>query len=302
MGKYCVNCGNELHIGARFCGKCGAPVASAARPAPQPAYTRQRSLEAAKKKKGANALCIVLVILLAVQTIVVALYGWPGFAVGGKIKPPVVLESNSFTLQEGQTAIKADNGVTIDFGCLLEAGEEITVEKVKPSRVDSEVEIYAYNFELSSGQPEGAIELTIPYDDADLGADEELLSVCGKYLNEQTGEWEDVFYTVDVQANEVHIITDHLSTYSAFKIMNPTKRSAYISDVNVYAAYMTMEQADALLKTYAAQGPTWQEDVTSSFLSATGTLEYFIESNMHTLLCRWAARMTSLSASRFKAP
>lgn len=308
MGKYCVNCGTDLHSGARFCGKCGASVVSAPTPpkqaapvAPPPAYmppkpqtqpaysapvaaNRTHPVKAAKKKKDSNALCVVLAIVLVLQTAVVALYGWPGFVVGGIIRPLAVLESNSFTIQEGQTAIKTDSGVMVDFGCLLEAGEEITVEKVKPASVDSDVEIYAYNFELSSGRPEGAIELTIPYNDEGLSTDEELLSVCGKYLNEQTGEWEDVFYTVDTQANEVHIITDHLSTYSAFKIVNPTKRSAYISDVNVYAAYMTMDQADALLKTYATQGPTWQEDVVSSYLSATGTLDYFIESNMHTLL------------------
>ena len=44
MGKYCVNCGKELHTGARFCAKCGAAVLDApaklapvvqSKPAPQ---------------------------------------------------------------------------------------------------------------------------------------------------------------------------------------------------------------------------------------------------------------------------
>lgn len=173
---------------------------------------------------------------------------------------------------------------SVDFGCLLEEGDEITIEKVKPAPIDDDVEIYAYDFKLSSGQPGGAIELTLPYDDKGLEKDEEILSVCGKYLNEQTGEWEDVFYTVDTEANEVRIITDHLSTYSVFKITNPTKRSAYISDVNVYAAYMTTAQAEAVLKAYAAQGASWQEDVVGSFLGATGTLEYFTATSVPTLL------------------
>ncbi len=333
MGKYCVNCGNKLHTGARFCGKCSAPVVNApapstpanaaaqtsippAQPQAQPVYiasqpqtqptysapmaaNRVQPARTAKKKKGSSALCVILAIVLAAQTTIVALYGWPGFAAGGKIKPLTVLESDTFTLQEGQTSIETGSGASMGFGCLLEDGEEITVERVKPASVDRDVEIYAYSFKLSSGQPEGAIELIIPYDDAGLSTDEELQSVCGKYLNEQTGKWEDVFYTVDTQANEVHIITDHLSTYSAFKIVDPTKRSAYISDVNVYAVYMTMEQADALLKTYSAQGPTWQEDVVSSYLSATGSLEYFIESNMHTLLSLGGA-YNDLVSSRFQ--
>lgn len=92
--------------------------------------------------------------------------------------------------------------------------------RVTPPTVDKDVEIFAYDFKLSSGQPGGAIEFIIPYDDKGLTEEEELLSVCGKYLNEETNEWEDIFYTVDTKANEVHIISDHLSTYSAFKIAN----------------------------------------------------------------------------------
>ncbi len=177
-----------------------------------------------------------------------------------------------------------DKDASADFGCLLEEGDEITINRVKLAPFDDDVKIYAYDFKLSSGQPEGAVELILPYDDQGLEEDEEILSVCGKYLNAQTGEWEDVFYTVNTEANEVRIITDHLSTYSVFKITNPTKRSAYISDVNVYAAYMNMTQAEAVLKTYAAQGASWQEDVAGSLLGATGTLSYFSATNIHTLL------------------
>ena len=223
-------------------------------------------------------------IALAIAMMIFVCVGLTGCNSGDQTKTPNVLESESFTLKEGQTAVVTKDGVIVDFGCLLEAGEEITVEKVKPAPVDSDVEIFAYNFKLSSGQPEGAIELTIPYDDTGLSAEDELLSLCGKYLNEQTGQWEDVFYTVDTAGNKVHIITDHLSTYSVFKINNPGKRSEYISDVNVYAAYMTTKQAEALLKTYAGQGASWREDVVGSFLGATGTLEYFTATSIPTLL------------------
>ena len=221
---------------------------------------------------------------LAFMMLVSICAGMTGCNSSDQTKSHSAQESNTFTLKEGQTVVETDSGVIVDFDCLLEEGEKITVEKVKPALVDSDVEIYAYDFELSSGQPEGAIELIIPYDDAGLSVDEELLSVCGKYFNKQTGEWEDAFYTVDTEANKVHIITDHLSTYSVFKIKNPTKRSAYITDVNAYAAYMTTKQAEVLLNTYAEQGATWQEDVANSFLNTTGTLEYFAATNAHTLL------------------
>jgi len=193
-------------------------------------------------------------------------------------------KAETFTVEDGQTALASKEGAAIDFGYLLEAGEELTIQKVSPASIDSDVEIYAYDFKLSSGQPEGVVELTIPYDDVGLEADEEILSVCGKYLNEETKQWEDVLYTVDAEANKVHILTDHLSTYSVFKVTNAGKRSEYISDVNVYAAYMTTKQAEQLLKTYAEQGVSWQEDVISAFLNANSSLPMFAETNIPTLV------------------
>ncbi|NMR89224.1 hypothetical protein HKB06_26125, partial [Vibrio parahaemolyticus] len=111
------------------------------------------------------------------------------------------------------------------------------------------------------------------------------------------GQWEDVFYTVDADANEVHILTDHLSTYSVFKVMNPGKRSEYISNVNAYAAYMTTKQAEQLLKTYAEQGPSWQEDVISAFLYANNSLPMFVETNIPTLLTLGGAYDEMISES-----
>ena len=107
MGKYCTNCGNELHTGARFCAKCGAAVLDApanpvpaAQPKPVPqaqtktegqpqeytppvATPKRKSAAAPKRNSGQGALCIVLSVLLVIQIAAVALYGWPGFMVGG---------------------------------------------------------------------------------------------------------------------------------------------------------------------------------------------------------------------------
>ena len=226
----------------------------------------------------------ILSILLAAVMLLSLMAGLSGCGSGNQAKTPDTQKSETFTVEDGQTALASEDGAAIDFGCLLEAGEELTIQKVSPASIDSDVEIYAYDFKLSSGQPEGTVELTIPYDDAGLGANEELLSVCGKYLNEQSGQWEDVLYTVDAEANKVHILTDHLSTYSVFKVTNAGKRSEYISDVNVYAAYMTTKQAELLLKTYAEQGVSWQEDVISAFLNANSSLPMFAETNIPTLV------------------
>ncbi|NYB73156.1 hypothetical protein HZF24_03265 [Sedimentibacter hydroxybenzoicus DSM 7310] len=226
----------------------------------------------------------ILSLLLAVAMLLSLMAGLSGCGSGNQAMTPGTQKSETFTVEDGQTALASEDGAAIDFGCLLEAGDELTIQKVSPASIDSDVEIYAYDFKLSSGQPEGTVELAIPYDDAGLGADEELLSVCGKYLNEQSGQWEDVLYTVDAEANKVHILTDHLSTYSVFKVTNAGKRSEYISDVNVYAAYMTTKQAEQLLKTYAEQGVSWQEDVISAFLNANNSLPMFAETNIPTLV------------------
>ncbi len=221
----------------------------------------------------------ILSFLLAITMLLSLTAGLSGCGSGNQAK-----KSETFTVEEGQTALASEDGAAIDFGFLLEAGEELTIQKVSPASIDSDVEIYAYDFKLSSGQPEGVVELTIPYDDVGLEADEEILSVCGKYLNEETKQWEDVLYTVDAEANKVHILTDHLSTYSVFKVTNAGKRNEYISDVNVYAAYMTTKQAEQLLKTYAEQGVSWQEDVISAFLNANSSLPMFAETNIPTLV------------------
>jgi hypothetical protein len=226
----------------------------------------------------------IVSLILAAVMLLPLITGLSGCGKGDKQSQPVTQQTETFIVQEGQTTIEMKSGVTVDFGCLLEAGDEIAVQKVSPASIDSDVEIYAYDFKLSSGQPEGVVELTIPYDDSGLSADEELLSVCGKYLNEQSGQWEDVLYTVDAEANKVHILTDHLSTYSVFKVTNAGKRSEYISDVNAYAAYMTTKQAEELLKTYAEQGASWQEDVVSAFLNANSSLPMFAVTNIPTLL------------------
>jgi hypothetical protein len=225
-----------------------------------------------------------LSLMLAAAMLLSLIAGLSSCGKGDKQSQLVTQQAETFIVQEGQTAVEMKGGVIVDFGCLLEAGDEIAVQKVTPASIDSDVEIYAYDFKLSSGQPEGTVELIIPYDDAGLGDDDEILSVCGKYLNEQSGQWEDVLYTVDAEANRVHILTDHLSTYSVFKIRNAGKRSEYISDVNAYAAYMTTKQAEELLKTYAEQGASWQEDVVSAFLNANSSLPMFAETNIPTLL------------------
>ncbi len=116
MNKFCENCGNMLGENMRFCANCGAPaggnaatpqagptppiqsgyapqppqtratppIQSGYAPAPQsyPAYANAGQVpQPPPKKKISGALCIALAALLFVQIVVLALFGWPGFAV-----------------------------------------------------------------------------------------------------------------------------------------------------------------------------------------------------------------------------
>lgn len=204
------------------------------------------------------------------------------------------------TLLSGKSPSKqivSISGASADFGCLLDSDATVTIKKVQPAAIDPAVEIFAYDFRLSSGQPDGFIELAISYPDSGLSEDEEKEAVCGKYYNEQTDKWEDVIYTVDPVSNTVRILTDHLSVYGVFKIVDPTKRSAHIPEVNIYETGMTTKQAQKILESYAARGTGWKEDVAGATIEALGSYPYFAASSAPTLLTLGGAYDSIFSSS-----
>ena len=188
MGKYCRNCGKELLTGARFCAKCGAGVSGehanpvpAAQPKPVPqtqtktemqpqAYTppvvteNRNSTAPPKRKGGRKALCIVLSVLLVIQTAAVALYGWPGFMVdskGGFVeteKAIVSMNNASLTL----------SGMHIDVNPLnLTDGEkELTVSR-KNQSVDETTGLTVVEYDITLGDMHhlnAPLTITVPYD------------------------------------------------------------------------------------------------------------------------------------------
>jgi len=285
MGKYCINCGKELHSGARFCAKCGASVVAAptaqkqtstaarpTRPAPQPqrpaptpqpqsvntvptAETRQCPVKAIKKKKGANVLCIVLAVLLVVQTVVVALYGWPGLAVGSRIKPPAVLESSSFILREGQTTVVTDSGIVVDFGPYNAMdGEKVAIKEMSADTGSVEGGIRTA-YEVTAGERtefDGLLTITLPYNESETDAADEEGSVLAEYYNEQNGDWELVDYTVNTADNAVTITTDHLSRFCTVTVRDVGSPYALLSKFSGRA--LEDETALAILQEFEQSG------------------------------------------------
>ena len=80
---------------AHYCDKCGASVAASA-PRQDYAAPGGQIYTAPNIAPGnagwysdkSNAICIVLAVLLLLQTVVVSLFGWPGFAVKSRASRP----------------------------------------------------------------------------------------------------------------------------------------------------------------------------------------------------------------------
>ena len=209
MGKYCTHCGKELHTGARFCAKCGAPVLDGSVspvPAEQPkpvAHTQTKSevqpkestppLEipkiksttAPKRNNGRNALCIMLSVLLVIQIAAVALYGWPGFMVGGKgafvetEKAIVSVDNASITL----------SGVRIDVNPLnlIDGEKELVVSRKKQS-VDEATGLTAVEYDIKLGDMHhlyAPLTITVPYDKKTAAGGDAVL----EHYNSDYGMW-----------------------------------------------------------------------------------------------------------------
>ena len=279
MGKYCTNCGKGLHTGARFCAKCGAAVLDAPanpvplaqpKPVPQPrpitgakprtyappaAPPKRTSSVAPKRNGGQRALCVTLSILLVIQMAAVALYGWPGFMVGGGIKLPSVQKSDSVTLQEGQTAVSIDSGVTIDFGPYNAMdGEKVAVSELSADR-DSIEGGTRTAYEISAGERtefDGLLTITLPYDESETDSTDEEGSVLAEYYNPETGEWELADYIVNTEDNTVIITTDHLSQYCTVTMQDAGQPYAVLSKFT--NKRLDNEICLAVLREYEATG------------------------------------------------
>ncbi len=287
MAKFCVNCGNELHTNARFCGKCGAtviivpatakqngPAAPSSRTASQPqatplpprqAYTppqtqtqayysapmavnRESMVKSSKRKKASNAFCIFLATLLLLQTIVVAMYGWPGFAVGGLFG-----KSDIFSFEKGQSSVETDSwdaakpaglsnieitksdfkakpvtvnvgpestvaktgGITVDFGEFNLAEEGVLEIKDLGVKKDDENGFSAHCYDFSLGDVSEFptyVTITLPYERTDNAADRLFV----QYYNVSTGTWELLYSELDESSGTITFYTDHFSTYALF--------------------------------------------------------------------------------------
>ncbi len=150
--------------------------------------------------------------------------------------------SRTMKLSPENTEITTSDGITVNVGDYVLDGEAELVVTKQPVEENEEegYKIEAYDISIGEMKELGDfITIRIPYDKSYCEEGQNPARCVGaKYKNEETGEWEDVLYEVDEEAGELVIYTDHLSYYGAFYVKNEGKRSAYITDVLDYAAYM----------------------------------------------------------------
>lgn len=193
MGKFCTNCGTQLNEGARFCAKCGTSVSAHPIPvtqreeAPRPAEVQQpkhglpkatsapqsnnkqpAAEKHGKKGKPGNVLCVFLTVLFIIESAAVALFGWPGFAVGGghKVKFIEIKVENGLAKEDGVFVDLKDNGGIQSFGIAK------TAKAIKEEGTVSDT--YEFAFDTI---PQESIKISMPAKDGLILADNEMLYI-----------------------------------------------------------------------------------------------------------------------------
>ncbi len=126
---------------------------------------------------------------------------------------------------------------------------------LKPNVMDGVVSGFAIDLSLSDGrhQLSGTADILIPMTynpEKQIGA---------AYFNEETGEWEPVYFEQNKETGEIKITTDHLSEYAIFEVANVGMRNVML---NVYKEvpqlYVLNEAAKKLLDIISSPDPEWE--------------------------------------------
>ena len=129
---------------------------------------------------------------------------------------------------------------------------------LKPHAMEGVVDGFAIDLSLSDGSHEltGTVDITIPVSDTSkkYGA---------AYYNEETGEWDPVYYELDKTAGTFTISTNHLSTYGIFEIANEVLSYATLTPAAIdFMERITPEplnkMAGKLLEVVASDDPEWE--------------------------------------------
>jgi hypothetical protein len=252
MGKYCVNCGNKLQPGSRFCTSCGKAVLSDPEPTSAPPVSQVQHVEEYqsveehqpgeqyqpgdefplvqehrydnqeanmpgdigtesrqnKSKKSGSKISIVLALLFFSQSVIVLLFGWPGYFFG-------VEKDVKFHESEIVDGIYQSQGITVDFQNNPDI-RSFGIAKTEKANEEEGTVSDTYEFEFET-VPQESITMSIPAPkDFTLGADEML------YL--------DVGVSVTGDAGEVFMVYDFIKAEVSYEMLTAEFVPAHYSD------------------------------------------------------------------------
>ncbi len=188
--------------------------------------------------------------------------------------PDAAKKSDTVKLSPDVTSATTKDGVTVELGdYILDGAADLTVKKQPVEENQEEgYKIESYDFSLGGmHELDDFITIRIPYDtDFCEEGQDPARCVGAKYKNEETGEWEDVLFEVDAEAQELVIYTDHLSFYGAFYVENEGRRDAYITDVYDTSLYMNKNQTLDFARRIAEDDPSVVSELTEVGAKASG--------------------------------
>ncbi|MDD2534408.1 MAG: zinc ribbon domain-containing protein [Eubacteriales bacterium] len=274
MSKFCKNCGTQLNDDIKFCGSCGTNTqAGVASPliTPPSVSVNKTPMEAnprpssGKPPKKLLLSAVAVIVVIALVAFIIPRLGQTVTNTDG-----MTGDLSSFAYSEQDYAAKAQtrtvspesptasaHGVTIQFGEYALDGDKTLMIRELPEKTDQDngVKVTAYDFALDDqANFDDVITIAIPYDAkyAESGVENECIGA--KYFNQDTGEWEGVYYEVDTENGQVLIYTTHLSTYGVFQVKDENTRKAYITDTYAIAGLLNSGKSFEVIQELAEQG------------------------------------------------
>lgn len=181
----------------------------------------------------------------------------------------LVTEVDSITWRPGFVYDSAEI-FELNDSTLTARGQKCTVT-FEPTAIDEDVQLCIRNMVFTPNVLEGtlrgyAVDLSLSNDEHELSGTAELVmpitleadeKIHAAYYNEETGEWESVYFRYDDDRQAVVITTDHLSLFSIFTTRNGFNNNAYVE--LLYAIwpelYTVNEAAEVLLDIVSSDNP-----------------------------------------------
>lgn len=198
------------------------------------------------------------IVLLLILSMLLSLAACGGTKDGAKQDGSADKEEKPSVLSPEKTSTEV-GGVKVDVGSFVLDGEaELSVAQLS-EEADEDAGWKVEPYEISVGdlhELDDYITVRIPYDGTEFcdAGEDPAKCVGAKYKNPETGDWEDVLFSVDEAAKELVIYTDHLSVFGAFYVKNEGMRKAYITDVLKDVDAISYEQAVGAMQSYVSAG------------------------------------------------